>query len=1463
MKRILGLDLGTNSIGWAVVNEAESMDEKSSIIKLGVRTISYDNFVSTETGKECMDADKDFRGGKSISCNAGRTMKRSARRNLQRYKLRRKNLLDVLIKNNIITDDSVLAENGNRTTFETYRLRAKSATEEVTLEQFARILLMINKKRGYKSSRKAKSTDEGQLIDGMEVAKYIYENNLTPGQCVLELLNKGKKFIPDFYRSDLQDEFNRVWNFQKQYYPTLLTDELKEKLQGKNEKQTWAICQEPFNLVGIKRETKGDALKKENYVWRSKSLSERMDLERLTIVLQKINSNINGCSGYLGNISDRSKELYFKKLTVGQYLMDKLDKNPNYSLKNQVFYRQDYLDEFETIWEKQAQFHSELTQNLKNEIRDVVIFYQRPLKSQKGLISICELEGRKILKETDGKKKEITIGPRVCPQSSPLFQEFKIWQILNNIQVSGKVIKDAQQDLFGNATDYKFGKRYLEQEEKEILFAELNVKEKLSKTEALRLLFKNASELDLNFKTIEGNRTNTELFKAYQTIIAKSGHGEYDFSKIPAAKSIEIVETVFNGLGFNTDILHFNSNLEGKELEQQPAYRFWHLLYSAEDDDSKMGNEKLINKITELYGFDKEYATILANVIFQSDYGSLSTKAMRKILPHLKDGLEYSVACEYAGYRHSKKSLTKEELDKKELKDRLDLLPPNTLRNPVVEKILNQMTNVVNAVIDTYGKPDEIRIELARELKKSGKERAEMTDAINQSTKQHEEYRKILQQDFGISNVSRNDIIRYKLYKELESNGYKTLYSNTYIPQEKLFSKEFDIEHIIPQAKLFDDGFSNKTIEARQANIEKSNATAYDFVESKYGNTGVVEYKNRIDKLFKDGIISKTKHDKLLMKGADIPSGFIDRDLRDSQYIAKKAREILEEIVKFVVPTTGAITDRLREDWQLVDVMQELNWDKYNKLGLTEIIEDNDGRRIRRIKDWTKRNDHRHHAMDALTIAFTKRSYIQYLNNLNARVQKGVDDYIDLEMVEQKDLDKKDRTSAVYGIEKKELYRDTHGKLKFKPPMPLDEFRAEAKRQLENTLISIKARNKVVTRNVNKAKNNASSEIVTQDGEIKKVKGQVTATPRGQLHNETVYGRMKQYVTKVEKVGATFDAEKIATVSCKRFREALMERLGESGNDPKKAFTGKNSLDKRPLYIDAEHTKSVPIKVKTVTLQDIFTIRKPVSADLKLDKVVDVKIRKVLENRLQEYGGDAKKAFSNLEENPIWLNEEKGISIKRVTITGVSNAEALHDKHDHFGNPILDENGKNQPTDFVSTSNNHHVAIYRKPVLNKDGVQKEDENGEKMWELDEHVVSFYEATTRANSGLPIIDKEYNKSENWVFLFTMKQNEYFVFPRYETRMDENGKETKVMTFDPSAIDLTNPDNFALISPNLFRVQKFSYKNYVFRHHLESSINMSSADLKGFTWTDFRSSIGLDKIVKVRINHIGHIVSVGEY
>ncbi|MBP5412547.1 MAG: hypothetical protein J6Y47_04735, partial [Bacteroidales bacterium] len=135
MKKILGLDLGTNSIGWAVVNEAENANEKSSIVKLGVRVNSL-----------TVDELTNFEKGKSITTNADRTLKRSMRRNLQRYKLRREKLIKILKGHGFINDDTILSENGNRTTFETYRLRAKAATDEISLQEFARVLLMINKK---------------------------------------------------------------------------------------------------------------------------------------------------------------------------------------------------------------------------------------------------------------------------------------------------------------------------------------------------------------------------------------------------------------------------------------------------------------------------------------------------------------------------------------------------------------------------------------------------------------------------------------------------------------------------------------------------------------------------------------------------------------------------------------------------------------------------------------------------------------------------------------------------------------------------------------------------------------------------------------------------------------------------------------------------------------------------------------------------------------------------------------------------------------------------------------------------------------------------------------------------------------------------------------------------------------------------------------------------------------------
>lgn len=1033
-----------------------------------------------------------------------------------------------------------------------------------------------------------------------------------------------------------------------------------------------------------------------------------------------------------------------------------------------------------------------MTPELKHEIRDITIFYQRPLKSQKGLIGICELEGRKVERKMDGVKKIKYSGPKVIPSSSPLFQEFRIWQVLNNLILTSK-----------ETGEY----RELDRGEKEKLFAELACKDSLSKAEALKILFaKEFREYELNYDKIEGNRTQGKLFDKYRSIIEMNGLGENNFSKMAAKDILDVVQKAFERLGFKTDFLTFDFSLTDGDLEKQPLFKLWHLLYSFEGDKTLTGTGKLIEKIQDLCKMDGASAAVLSNVIFEDGYGSLSTKAIKKILPFMKQGQKYSDACASAGYNHSKRSLTREELEAKTYEDHLERIPMNSLRNPVVEKILNQMVHVVNTVIDTYGKPDEVRIELARELKKSAKERKEMAEAIDKSTKEYEDYRKILKDEFGLEHPSRNDLLRYRLYKELESNGYKTLYSDTYISKEKLFSKEFDIEHIIPQAKRFDDSFANKTLEVRQVNIEKSNSTAFDFVTAKYGETYAEKYRQRVEKMFSDGVIGKAKRANLLMCEEEIPSGFIERDLRDSQYIAKKAREMLEDVVKFVVPTTGSVTDRLREDWQLVDVMQELNWSKYDKLGLTEIYKDKDGRQIRKIKDWTKRNDHRHHAMDALTIAFTKRSYIQYLNHLNARVPKGMEEYIDISEYDLSKIDPKDVKRIEAAIERKELYRNSKGKLCFKPPMPLDEFRAKAKEQLESTLISIKARNKVVTRNMNASK-----------GKNGKINRQQTLTPRGQLHNESVYGSSREEVVAEEKVGVKFTAEKIETVCCEKYRKALLSRLKSFDGDPKKAFAGKNALSKIPIFLDTLHTECVPEIVKTKTFQTVYTIRKAVSPDLKIDKVVDKRIQEILQERLERFNNDPKKAFDNLDENPIWLNKEKGIAIKSVKIRAVSNAVPLRNGHD-----------------FVQTSNNHHVAIFR----------------DACGDLQENVVSFYEATQRAIQGLPVVDKEYRKGDGWQFLFTMKRNEFFVFPNVETG------------FDPKKVELLDPENYALISPNLFRVQKLASRQYVFRHHLETTLNDAKA-LRNITFKMVQSCEKLEGIVKVRIDHIGRIVSVGEY
>lgn len=1368
IKKILGLDLGIASIGWAFVNEGETAEE-SSIKKLGVRVVQFDTFSAVKadgTVSESKNPIEDFRAGRGLSPNAARTKMRTARKMLRRFKYRRENLIQILQKFNLIDEKFIYAETEKDSTYQSIELRAKVAREKVSLEEFARVLLMINKKRGYKSSRKTKVSEEGFAIDNMEIALLLKANNLTPGEYLLNQYQLGKKNNVDFYQSDLKEEFYKIWKNHELHYPEICNPRTLKDISGKGSKGTKDLFYARFKLdtADIKNEDK----KLKYTEWRVEGLTKKLDIDKLLYVIVELNNEINKSSGYLGAISDRSKELKINNITVGEYQLRCIQQDKHSPLKKQIFYRQDYVDEFNTIWDRQSKEYPQLTAELKIEIRDKIIFYQRKLKSQKKLVSKCNFYNNL----------------RVMPKSSPLFQDCKIWQQLNNI-----IVVHEETGEFLNFSP----------ETKEKVYFELTYKGKMTDKEFLTFCYKKSKNLHLNFKTIEGNNTISAMASCFANIVTAFTDIEID-KKLSATEYVNLINKGLVQLGFPSEFLNWNSsNIE--QIETQAIYNLWHKLYSIDDDAELMG------ALGKFLPIEKKMILQIANIPLQPDYGNISAKACKKILPFLQQNLKYSEACKSAGFRHSNYE-TADENDKRELlkPEDLKIIKKAELRNPVVEKILNQMIHLVKEIAadPALGVPDEIRIELARELKKSAKEKQQMDEQMRNSKKDHDSIVKLLQNDFIIKNPTRNDIIKYKLYRELETTGYKTLYSNTFIDKNLLYSSNFEIEHIIPRAKIFDDSFSNKTLEISNVNKEKDKKTAFDYMETK-GEAVLEAYKARVLDLWKKGKISKTKYNKLLMKEAQIPNDFLDRDIRETQYIAKKAKEILSSICKSVVSSTGEITDRLRSDWQLTNVMQELNFEKYKKAELTEWVEKKDGSKVEKIKDWTKRNDHRHHAVDALTVAFTKHAYIQYLNNLNA---KGASKELGPQIIhiENKYLEKSQMDSGNFVR-------------LFKPPVI--NMRAVVKDHLEKMLVSFKSKNRVVTKNkIKLGENNVKTFL----------------TPRGQLHKETVYGCKKIAVVEEIAVDAKLSLEKIELITKPLYKALLKQRLIENENNPKKAFAGSNSLAKKPIFLDVKKTVTLPEKVKIKYYENEYTIRKEINAEFdskKIEKVLDEGIKRILSQRLKEYKNEPKKAFTELDKNPIWLNKEKGIQIKSVVIGGVKNAESLHIKRNHLGKKIELSNGDFVPSSFINTGNNHHVAIYQ------------DEAGN----LYEQVVSFYEAANRALLQLPIVQETHSNGAQ--LLFTMKQNDYFLFP------SEN--------FNPKECDIFDEKNAKLVSQNLFRVQSLSIvkygnatvRDFIFRHHLETTKN-SPNNLKGISFQQLKSLEPLNHILKVKVSKTGSIL-----
>ena len=1066
---------------------------------------------------------------------------------------------------------------------------------------------------------------------------------------------------------------------------------------------------------------------------------------------------------YVANINNRYTHIQELGKTIGQYFFDNLKDNEvttekgkfyTYRIKDQVFQRKAYEAEYDQIMECQKEFYPDiLTDEVIDEIRNEIIYYQRKLKSCKHLVSLCEFEKRKYINKEG---KEVYDGPKVAPKSSPLFQVCKIWESVNNL-----TLKNRRNDEL-----------YISAEQRKAMFDFLNKNEKMTLSDMYKIL--NITRADGWWggkaigKGLQGNTTKMQLRKALSNIEGADELLKFDLT---------IIDNVDTETG---EILKVVS----PDFEKEPLYKLWHTIYSIQD------KEELRSVLAKNFNITEE-ETI--NALFAIDFvklgfGNKSSKFMRRILPYLQEGEKYSTACEYLGVNHSN-SITTAENEARILKAKLPRIQKNELRQPVVEKILNQMVNVVNAIIDKYGTIDEIRVELARELKQSKDERKDTYEKIIRNQKKNEDYAKRIE-EFGIRS-SRNKIHKYKMWVEADE---KCFYCGQTINVKEFLAGDFgEKEHIIPKSLYFDDSFSNKVCSCRKCNQEKNNRTAYDYMKTK-GEEAFNEYVKRVERYYDAKKISKTKRERLLTPADKIPNDFIDRQLRESQYIARKSAEMLRLVCRNVWTTSGSVTDFLRHNWGYDEILHSINFERYQLGGLTEMVEfDHKGQKHteERIKEWTKRLDHRHHAIDALVVACTRQSYIQRLNNLNTERDAM------FEEVEKQSAEWKEKQSLL------------NKWVSIQPHFPVDVVRDK----VEEILISFKSGKKVTT---------PGWPTIYKDGTEKP-----SFVPRGSLSEDHIYGKIK---TIEEKKPIEYIFEHPDLIFKPYIKKLVEDRLKMFDGDTKKAIA---SLKKDPIYLRED--KSVTLEYATCYKEE-YVIKYPLTSIKAKDAeyIIDKKIKEIVKQRLSEHNNNEKVAFST----PLYADANNKIEIKTVRcFTGLSAVEPIK------------YNDNNEAIGYVIPGNNHHIAIYT------------DTEGNKV----EHVVTFWHAVERKKYGIPVVIT--NPNEVWDKIKDMELPESFLsnLPapnlKYELSMQQNEMFILGMSEDEYKDAIQNKD-YKTLNTHLYKVQNISENTYRFCLSTSTQFDLSKSNKADERFLNIQSIRRLFELNphKIKIDLLGKIVEV---
>ena len=1286
MAKILGLDLGTNSIGWAVID-----NEKKCIDAAGSRIIPMDAGLMG-----------DFEKGNSISFTAERTRYRGARRLHERFLLRRERLLRTLCIMGFLPDHfaSQLDRYGKlpkgeepklawrdgkdgkpeflfRASFDEmvnefrnagisqnipydwtiYYLRKKALTAPLSKEELAWVLMQFNQKRGYNQLRGKVDNDADDSTEKAEEKEY-HELQVVDVEDSGEKDKKGASWF--------NIKLANGWVYRRAF--RIAPD--------------WVGKTRPF-IATFKLDKNGN---------RKEGQPSLRSPEEKDWGLRKIRTQ---------HSIDQSGH------TVGEYIYNILLDNPSQKIIGEAVRTIDrtyYIDELHRILDKQREFIPELNdrdlyqrcvealypsneayatsiakRNFTYLLADDILFYQRPLKSKLSLIDDCPYEQR------NGR-------PIKCiAKSHPLYQEFRLWQFLTNLRIIHDDT-DVTQTL-------------------------------LPDNNAYAKLYDFLSEI----KDIDENG----LLRHFSIGKKEMPHYRWNYVRDKKYPMGETRAVLLGGLS--------KAGIPNSFLSTDKELSLWHILYSVDDPQQY---EKALHTFARKQGWNDEQCNIFAQafkrltVYKEKDYGAYSAKAISRLLPLMRRGqywntdnidnatrvrIEHLItgeadetisptirerfcdlhdimqcqglntwqACYLVYGRHSEAAEAKKWTKPEDIDLYLKEFRHNSLNNPIVEQVVTESLRVVRDIWCKYGHPDEIHIELGRELKKTKEERDYLSRSITEGETTNQRIRLLLTElmnpECQVENVrpqspsqlellklyeegvlqsgieipddildiknrftsaknqpTHSEVLRYKLWLDQK---YISPYTGRTIPLAKLFTPAYQIEHVIPQSRWFDDSLSNKVICEAEVNQLKSRELGHEFIANHHGELvqigkdsvtilSVEAYEKLVKELFAN---NRRKREKLMLD--DIPEEFTSRQMNDSRYISRLMMHLLSNIVrtededgnredattsKNVLPCNGSITDRLKRDWGVGDVWNRIILPRFERLneitGTTQYTARTaEGHLIPQVPLEMrqgfnkKRIDHRHHAMDAVVIACCTRDHANLLNNEAARSDK-----------QRYDLQHKLRNTGFYIDEKGQKHERFTDFIK-----PWPSFNDDLYNCLQSIIVSFKQNLRVINKTSNRYR-------ILHDGKrtsTMQTSGDSWAI-RKPLHKETVFGEVNLQLKK--KVSVKKALEDVNSIVNRDLKEKIKEKKNLGYTDKQiveyleknKDIWSEAADGKIAVYYYTKDTNDRYFATRKDLLSYLADCTTIAAAEKAIEGITDSGIRSILHAHLATEDNNPAEAFS-------------------------------------------------------------------------------------------------------------------------------------------------------------------------------------------------------------------------------------------